>query len=51
MKTVMRTNDSLEDGDEEVDEEDVGDDEVDGHDGRNDPEAGNTRAVLCAVRR
>ena len=37
---------SLEDGDEEVDEEDVGDDEVDGHDSRSDPAAGDALLQL-----
>ena len=40
---------SLEDGNEEVDEQDVRHNEIDGHDGGNEPIAGGARAVLFTV--
>ena len=40
---------SLEDGNEEVDEQDVRHNEIDGHDGGHEPIAGGARAVLFTV--
>ena len=39
----------LEDGNEEVDEQDVRHNEIDGHDGGHEPIAGGARAVLFTV--